>query len=76
MKLPTCPVLLSVEMECSPRGSSSRLQVQEIAHRLADGLQPDKVFQGTEYLATIKAELRKVMKQRFVCTTCCLEQTN
>lgn len=67
----------SNEMECSPHSRTppslsptpipspiAKIPLKEIAERLADSLHPEELFPGTDYLRNVKAELRKLMKQR------------
>ena len=68
---------LSNEMECSPHSRTppslsptpipspiAKIPLKEIAQCLADSLHPEELFPGTDYLRNVKAELRKLMKQR------------
>ena len=67
----SCTHTHSNEMECSPLplpiiSLAARIPLREIAQRLADSLHPDELFPESNYLQNVKAELRKLMKQRYV----------
>lgn len=62
-------------MECSPTvgvdkgggttvGGACQVPLVEISQRLIEGLQVDVIFPHSCYLDNIKAELKKVLKQR------------
>lgn len=59
-------------MECSPLppppipSLATKIRLKEIAQRLADSLHPEELFPETSYLKNVKAELRKLMKQRYI----------
>lgn len=58
-------------MEHSPpvKGAEvSSVPLEEISQRLVEGLQVDVIFPRSNYLENIKAELKKVLKQRYVRT--------
>ena len=66
----------SSEMELSPDkpgAVSDDDSLLCIAGRIAEGLHPCMVYPDTDYLSTVKAELRKLLKQGSVCmfTTWC-----
>lgn len=60
-------------MDCSPAVKDSASQnpsdpavpLVEIGCRLVEGLQVDVIFPHSSYLDNTKAELKKVLKQRF-----------
>ena len=51
-------------MDLTPKKSPDG-PLQHIATNLAQSLQTDVYFPGSSYLGDVKAELRKVMKQRY-----------
>ena len=56
-------------MEASPAAPevsapSLSLPLVEISQRLVEGLQMDVIFPHSSYLENVKAELKKVLKQR------------
>jgi len=59
-------------MECSPLppppipSLATKIPLKEIAQRLANSLHPEELFPETSYLKNVKAELRKLMKQRYI----------
>ena len=59
-------LLHSSEMELSPAQSEQGAEGDSflsIARRIAKGLHPCMVYSDTDYLNTVKAELRKLLKQ-------------
>ena len=49
-------------MDSSPRGAG--VPLREISLRLVEGLQTGVIFPEANYLDNVKAELKKLMKQR------------
>ena len=43
---------------------SASVPLKEISLRLVDGLQTNVIFPDSNYLENVKAELKKLMKQR------------
>ena len=50
-------------MDSSPKNGS--VPLREISLRLVEGLQTSAIFPESNYLDNIKAELKKLMKQRY-----------
>lgn len=42
--------------------------LEEISQRLVQGLQVEVIFPHSSYLDNVKAELKKVLKQRYIST--------
>ena len=59
------PFLLSC-MEVSPEVVS--MTMKDISLRILEGLKADRPFSEDAYLSNVKQELRKIMKQRYLCT--------
>ena len=50
-------------MDSSPR--TAGVPLREISRRLVEGLQTKVIFPESDYLGNVKAELKKLMKQRY-----------
>ena len=61
-------------MDTSPK--TAHVPLREISLRLVEGLQTSVIFPESSYLDNVKAELKKLMKQRYIkwlnCVTQCL----
>ena len=57
-----CTFRSESETDCSPVSAS--VPLKEISLRLVDGLQTNVIFPDSNYLENVKAELKKLMKQR------------
>ena len=56
-----------MDIECSPKvNTTSLVPLIEISKRLVEGLQVDVIFPHSTYLNNVKAELKKVLKQRYL----------
>ena len=55
-------------MDVSVEKEKKRVKVplKDIAETVLSGLRPDEMFDAPDYLTTVRAELRKIMKQKYV----------
>ena len=55
-------------MDISVEKEKKRVKVplKDIAETVLSGLRPDEMFDAPDYLTTVRAELRKIMKQKYV----------